>query len=174
MKYEHIPTPQSNKTKRLATWLFICGAILFVVSGIKVIPFRFVPQIIAIGALTASIMLMGRFLLRAYAYRIDDMGDGDEIFVDEITRAARYTVCRLELKKLVKMTKWEDYPQEERGKKRYNYSPDAFGGGTYVLEFIDSAYDITAPRIRIKILPDERLTAILEGVIAQNTQNTEE
>ena len=174
MKYEYIPTPQNNKTKRLATWLFICGAILFAASGIKIIPFRFIPQILALCSLTASIMLMGRFLLRAYAYRIEDMGEGDELMVDEITKNMRYTVCRLELKKLVKLTKWEEYPKDERGKKRYNYSPDAFGDGTYVLEFIDSAYDVTAERIRIRILPDEKLTALFEESIAQNSQNTEE
>ena len=170
MKHEYIPTPSTNKTKRLATWLFICGAILFVVSGIKVIPFRFIPQIAALCSLTASIMLMGRFLLRAYSYRIEDMGEGDELFVDEITRNMRYTVCRLELKKLVKMTKWEEYPKEERGKKRYNYSPDAFGDCTYVLEFIDSAYDVTAERIRVRLLPDEKLIELFSQAISQNTE----
>ena len=118
-------------------------------------------------------MLIGRFLLRAYAYRIEDMGEGDEIFVDEITRNTRYTVCRLELKKLVKMTKWEDYPKDERGKKRYNYSPDAFGDGSYVLEFIDSAYDVTADRIRIRITPDEKMLAIFNEIIAGNSETEE-
>lgn len=173
MKHEFIPTPSNNKTKRLATWLFICGVILFVVGGIKVIPFRFVPQIAALGALTASIMLIGRYLLRAYAYRIEDMGEGDEIFVDEITRSTRYTVCRLELKKLVKITKWENYPKDERGKKRYNYSPDAFGDGSYVLEFIDSVYDVTADRIRIRITPDEKMLAIFNEIIEKNSETEE-
>lgn len=174
MKYEIIPTPQTNKTKRLATWLFICGVILFIAGGVKAIPFRFVLQLAALVALTASIMLIGRFLLRAYAYRIDDMGDGFELFVDEITRSARYTVCRMELSKLVAVTKWEDYGKEERTKKRYSYCPDAFGDGSYVLEFIDSAYDVTTDRIRVRIAPDEKLLSIFNEALARNKEAAEE
>ena len=174
MKYEFIPTPQNNRTKRLATWLFICGIILFIAGGVKIIPFRFILQLVALATLTASIMLMGRFLLRAYAYRIEDMGEGDELFVDEITRRSRYTVCRMELSKLVSVRKWEEYSKEERAKKRYSYCPDAFGDGSYVLEFSDSAYDITAERIRVRIAPDEKLLSILNESIARNSQNTDE
>ena len=170
MKHEFIPTPSTNKTKRLATSLFFGGVILFVVGGIKLIPFRSVIQILSLAALTASIMLIGRFLLRAYAYRIEDAGEGDELFVDEITRSSRYTVCRMELSKLVRVTKWEDYSKEERGKKRYNYSPDAFGEGSYVLEFIDSAYDVTAERIRVRITPNNTLLEIFENAIKNNTE----
>ena len=174
MKYEIIPTPQTNKTKRLATWLFICGVILFIAGGVKVIPFRFVLQLAALAALTASIMLIGRFLLRAYAYRIDDLGEGFEFFVDEITRSTRYTVCRMELSKLVSVTKWEDCGKDERAKKRYSYCPDAFGDGSYVLEFVDSAYDVTADRIRVRIAPDEKLLSILNEAVARNNETAEE
>ena len=174
MKYEFIPTPQTNKTKQLATWLFIFGIILFIAGGIKVIPFHFILQLASLASLTASIMLMGRFLLRAYSYRIEDMGEGDEFFIDEITRRTRYTVCRIELSKLVSLCKWEEYSKEERAKKRYNYCPDAFGDGSYVLEFIDSAYDITAERIRVRITPDEKLISIFNEAISKNREAREE
>ena len=170
MKYEFIPTPQNNKTKRLATWLFICGIILFITGGLKAIPFRSALQLASLASLTASIMLMGRFLLRAYSYRIEDMGEGDELLVDEITRRSRYTVCRVELSKLVSVCKWENCSKENRAKKRYNYSPDPFGEGAYLLEFIDSAYDVTADRIRVRITPDEKLLAIFNEAIARNNQ----
>ena len=174
MKYEFIPTPETNKTKRLATCLFICGILLFIVGGIKIIPFHFVIQLASLATLTASILLMGRFLLRAYSYRIEDMGEGDELLIDEITRRTRYTVCRIELSKLLSVCKWEEYGKEERAKKRYSYCPDAFGDDSYVLEFYDGAYGVTADRIRVRITPDERLLSIFNEAIAKNTQNAEE
>ena len=98
MKFEYIPVPKSNKTKKIATCFFFAGLILFVLGGVKMIPFSSVIQFAAVVAFTTSILLVGRFLLRSYAYRIEDMGEGDELFVDEITRKARFSVCRLEMK----------------------------------------------------------------------------
>lgn len=168
MKYEYIPIPKNNKTKKMAVSFFFGGLILFVIGGLKMIPFRSAIQLAAIASFTVSIMLVGCFLLRYYAYRIEDMGEGDEFFVDEITRKTRYSVCRLEMKKLVGVYKWSELSKEERGKKRYNYCPDAFTPEAYILEFIDSNYDITSERIRVAIQPDEKLLAMLNDASEKN------
>lgn len=175
MKYEYIPIPKNNKTKKIAVSFFFAGAVLFTVGGLKMIPFRSLLQLAAIASFTVSIMLVGRFLLRYYAYRIEDMGEGDELFVDEITRKTRYSVCRLEMRKLVGIYKMSELSREERGKKRYNYCPDAFTSDAYLLEFVNSDYDNTAEHIRISIQPDEKLIAILNETLEKNRgENSEE
>lgn len=168
MKYEHIPTPQNNKTRKIATCFFFSGLILFVVGGVKMIPFRSIIQVAAMASFTISILLVGRFLLRSFAYRIEDMGEGDEFFVDEITRKSRYSVCRLEMRKLVAVHDRRQLSKDERAKKHYNYCPDAFSDESYVLEFVDSEYDVTSERIRIRIQPDEKLLSILKETALQN------
>ena len=174
MKYEYIPTPKSNKTKKIATCFFFSGLILFVVGGVKMIPFRGVIQVASMAAFTISILLVGRFLLRAYAYRIEDMGEGDEFFVDEITRKTRYSVCRLEMSKLVAVYDRRQLSKDERSKKHYNYCPDAFADESYILEFIDSIYDITSERIRVRIQPDEKLLSILKETAEQNSERNDQ
>ena len=168
MKYEYIPVPRSNKTKKMATSFFFGGIILFVAGGVKMIPFRSALQLAAIAAFTISILLVGRFLLRSYAYRIEDFGDGDEFVVDEITRRTRYSVCRLEMRKLAATYKRSELSKSERDKKHFNYCPDAFTPEAYILEFIDSNYDITSERIRVAIQPDEKLLAMLNDASEKN------
>ena len=172
MKYEYIPVPKKNKVKRVATLLFFLGLAMFVVGGVKVIPFRVVFQIAALVAFTSAIMLVGRFLLRAYGYRIEDFGEGDEFVVNEITRSTCVTVCRLELSKLTAIKKWDELSKEERGKKFYNYSPDPYADGTYLLEFADSAYETDCEPIRVRVLPDDKLIPIL--IEYQNAATSDE
>lgn len=174
MKYEHIPVPKNNKTKKIATSFFFIGLILFVAGGVKMIPFRSVLQLAAVASFVVSILLVGRFLLRYFAYRIEDLGEGDEFFVDEITRKTRYSVCRLEMRKLVSVRKFSELSKDERAQKRYNYCPDAFTSDAYMLEFIDSQYDITSERICVTIQPDEKLLAILQEAARNNEANDED
>ena len=174
MKFEYIPVPKSNKTKKIDTCFFVAGLILFVLGGVKMIPFSSVIQFAAVAAFTTSILLVGRFLLRSYAYRIEDMGEGDELFVDEITRKARFSVCRLEMKKLVAVYDRKTLSKEEKSKRHYNYCPDAFANDSYILEFINSEYDISSERIRIRIQPNEKMLEILNAAIAANKEISEE
>ena len=170
MKYEYFPTPKNNKTKKMATSFFFLGLILFVLGGLKLIPFRSVIQLAAVASFVVSIMLVSRFLLRYYAYRVEDMGEGDEFFVDEITRRTRFSVCRLEMAKLIGVRRLSDVPNEEKNKKRYNYCADAFTKDAYMLEFIDSKYDVTSENIRVIIQPDEKLLGILEAAVRANSE----
>ncbi len=162
MKYEYIPMPKKNKVKHVATLLFFLGLAMFLVGGVKLIPFRVVFQMASLVAFTAAIMLVGRFLLRAYGYRIEDFGEGDEFVVNEITRATCVCVCRLELSKLTAVKKWDELSKDERGKKFYNYSPDPYADGTYLLEFVESSYAPNSDPIRVRILPDDKLLSLLE------------
>lgn len=173
MKYEYIPIPKSNKTKRIATCFFFGGIVLFVLGGIKLIPFRLLLQFASIACFTLSIFMVGRFLLRSYAYRIEDMGEGDEFFVDEITRKARFYVCRLELSKLVSVRKHSELSREERSRRHYNYCPDALCDDSYMLEFKDSSYDVTSDVILVRIQPDDKLLSLLNEAVESNSNKGE-
>ena len=174
MKFEYIPVPKSNKTKKIATCFFFGGLVLFVIGGVKMIPYNSVIQFAAVASFTTSILLVGRFLLRSYAYRIEDMGEGDELFVDEITRKARFSVCRLEMKKLVAVYDRKTLSKEEKSKKHYNYCPDAFAEDSYILEFLNSEYDISSERIRIRVQPDEKMLEILNAALEANREKSDE
>ena len=170
MKYEYIPVPKKNKMKKISISLFLSGLIVFIIGGIEAIPFRVGLQLGSAILLVASIAVVVKYALKAYRYRIDDCGDGDEFFIDEITRSACFTVCRLELSKLVAVKKWSECDKELRSKKRYSYCPDILGDDTYLLEFFESKYDNSDKIIRIRLTPDEKLVSILTDVAAKNAE----
>lgn len=170
MKYEYIPIPKSNRMKKIAIALFFGGLITVIVGAINVIPFRGAIQFCGVVLMTMSIMVMVKCVLKAYRYRIEDLGEGDELLVDEITRNACVTVCRLELSKLKSVKKWEECGKELRSKRRYSYCPDVLESGTYLIEFHESNYDNTAETIRIRLSPDEKLISIFNAYTAKNAE----
>lgn len=171
MKYEYVPFSKNSKTKKMALSFFFGGLILFVIGGIKAIPFRSVIQLASIASLTVSILLVGRFMLRAYAYIVKDFGEGDELVIDEIMRKSRCSVCRLELKKLTAVRRLSELPNDEKKKKRYNYCPDAFASDAYALDFVDGNYDTSTETIRIVLQPDKKLVSIFNEALDMNLQN---
>lgn len=173
MKYEHIPVPKRSKIKWVSALFLIGGIIVTLVGGINLIPYRSIVQIGGIVLLAVSIMIMAKYATKGYRYRIEDIGEGDEFFVDELTRTSNVTVCRLELSKLISVKAWKDCDKELRGKKRYSYCPDILGEGTYLLEFEGSGYDNTDKIIRIRLTPDERLVSIFTEWVAKNSGNIE-
>lgn len=173
MKYEHIPVPKRSKIKWVSALFLIGGIIVTLVGGISLIPYRSIVQIGGIVLLAVSIMIMAKYATKGYRYRIEDLGEGDEFLVDELTRTSNVTVCRLELSKLISVKAWKDCDKELRSKKRYSYCPDILGEGTYLLEFEGSGYDNTDKIIRIRLTPDERLVSIFTEWVAKNSGNIE-
>lgn len=173
MKFSYIPTNKSTKMKRLVLSLFFIGLILFIIGGLKVISFKSIIQAVSIIPFIIAIMLSSRYLIRVHSYRIEDVGEGLELFVDEITRSSAYTVCRLELKKLLLVAPLKDYPKEDRKKRRYDYRADLFEKDSYVLEFSDGTYDASSEKIRIILSANEEMLDILEKILEENKQITE-
>ena len=173
MKYNYIPTNKSTKMKKLVLSLFFIGLILFIIGGLKVISFKGIIQAISVIPFIIAIMLASRYLIRVHSYRIEDVGEGLELFVDEITRSSAYTVCRLELKKLLLVTSLKDYPKDDRKKRRYDYRADLFEKDSYVLEFLNGTYDASSEKIRIILSLNEEMLGILKKILEENKQITE-
>ena len=159
--------------KKLVISLFFFGLILFVIGGLKAISFRSIIQAISIIPFVLSIMLASRYLIKAYSYRIEDEGEGLELFVDEITRSSVYTVCRLELKKLLSVTPLKDCAKEDKRKRRYDYRADPFEKDSYILEFSDGTYDASPEKIRIILSNNKEMLKILEEILEENKRSTE-
>ena len=170
MKFRYLPTQKNNKTKKLVLSLFFFGLLLFLLGGLKAISFKSIIQAISIIPFIASIVLASRYLIKAYAYRIEDDGDGLELFVDEITRSSVYTVCRLELKKLLSVTPLKEYSKEDKKKRRYDYRGDLFEKDAYILEFRDGTYDASPDKIRLILSKNDEMIKILEQVLEENNQ----
>ena len=170
MKFSYIPAQKNNKTKKLVISLFFLGLILFIIGGLKAIIFKSIIQAISIIPFVLAIMLASRYLIKVHAYRIEDEGEGLELFVDEITRNSAYTVCRLELKKLLSVTPLKEYSKEDKKKRRYDYRGDLFEKNAYILEFLDGTYDASPEKIRIILSYNEEMLKILECVLEENKQ----
>ena len=138
---------------------------VFFASGIEGILYPAVMQMISVMIITVTIMLMGRYLLRHYLYRVTDDGEGIDFVVDEISRRGRYTVCRLALSQLVSATEWSDETKPHKGVKIYNYCVDVKPVGSWLLDFEDGE-----DHIFIRLSPDDRLKSIFAEAVANNVQ----
>lgn len=162
MTYEYMPTPKNQWIKTLCMGLFFGALVLFGASGLKdVIRMPWLLQFLAICMMTVSILLMGRYLLRYYLYRVEEV-DGDVDFtVTEITRRGGTTVCRMGLSQLRSVKEWNEENKPPRGKKIYHYCVDARPVGSCLLEFADGE-----DAIYIRFSPDEKMVEILKNALS--------
>ena len=162
MTYEYMPPAKNQWIKTLCMGVFFGALVLFMVSGVKdLLPIPWLFQFAAVAMMTASIMLMGRYLLRYYMYRIEEVSGGVDFTVTEITRRGGTTVCRLGLSQLRAVKEWNDQNKPPRGKKLYNYCADARPEASLVLEFSDGG-----EIIYIRCSPDERMTELFRRALS--------
>ena len=161
--YEYIPEGSRSGMKRLCLWLFVAAILLFFASGFEGMLYPSVMQMVSVAIITVTIMLMGRYLLRHYLYRVADDGEGMDFRVDELSRRGRVTVCRLALAQLVSAKEWNDETKPPRGTKLYNYCGEIKPCDSWILEFEDGE-----DRIYIRLSPDDTLKQyFLEAVAAR-------
>lgn len=166
--YEYIPNPPKKKAKTVGMTLFILSLVIFFVSGIKGIAYPAILQTAAIVLMTAAILLVGKYLTRAYRYRVERTSGEYELIVDEISKTSSVTVCRLELQKLCKVEAWTKGYKPPKRAKIYDYCVDVAPTDSYLLTFLDAAFSMNGEKIYVRISPDERLIEILEGFLKQN------
>ena len=163
--YEYIPEGKRKGMKGLCMGLFVGAVVLFFASGIEGMLYPSVMQMAAVIILAVAIMLMGRYLLRHYLYRIADDGEGLDFLVDELSRRGRYTVCRLGLSKLLSAEPWSDETKPKGSKKIYNYCVEMKPRDSWILEFEDGE-----DRIYVRLSPDEKLIAYFREAVAARRQ----
>ena len=154
--YQYMPKGDRGKLKGICMAMFAGGVVLFFASGIKGILYPAIMQTAAVLIITATIMIMGRYLLRHYLYRIADDGEGLDFLVDEISRNGRYTICRLSISQLVSARPYGDDVKPQKGTKVYNYCVEIKPRDSWLLEFLDGE-----DRIFVRISPDDKLKEIV-------------
>ena len=157
--YEYIPNPKKKKAKVLGTVLFFLSLVLFAMSGFKAFAYTGVLQTVSIAMMSAAILIMGRYLLKSYLYRIEENGD---FVVEEISRTMCYAVCRLELSKLTDLRPWSKEAKPKKV-KLYNYCVDLAPADSYRLTFLDGE-----ETIYIRFSPDEKMLSLLQAALAEN------
>ena len=166
--YEYIPTPPKKKAKTVGMTLFILSLIIFFVSGIEGMAYPAILQMVAIITMTVAILLVGKYLTRAYRYRVEKTNGEYEFIVDEISKTSMVTVCRLELSKLSAVEAWTKGYKPPKGARIYNYCVDIAPADSYLLTFLDGAFSMNGENIYVRVCPDERLIEILENFLKQN------
>ena len=166
--YEYIPNPPKKKAKTVGMTLFVLSLVIFFVSGIAGMAYPAILQTVAVVMMTAAILIVGKFLTRAYRYRVEKTGGEYEFIVDEISKTSMVTVCRLELAKLCKIEPWTKGYKPPKDARIYNYCVDIAPADSYLLTFLDGAFSVNGENIYVRISPDEKLTEILEGFLTQN------
>lgn len=167
MNYEYMPKANNGKMKGICTGLFAGAVVLFGASGLKdVFPMPWLMQFVSICMLTVAIMLMGRYLLRYYLYRVEQTRDGVDFTVDEITRRGRVTVCRLSLGALISISRWDEEHKPPKGKKIYNYCVDARPAESWLLTFADGD-----DMLYIRFSPDDKMRVMFENAVIGREEN---
>ncbi len=173
--YEYIPEGKRAGMKGLCMALFAAAIVLFMTSGLEFMPYPSLMQSVSVIMIAVAIMLMGRYLLRHYLYRIADDGEGPDFMVDELSRRGRYTVCRLGLSHLIMAEPWSENNKPRGSAKVYNYCVEMRPKDSWLLVFEDGE-----DRIYIRLSPDEKLISYFRDAVAlrkdgeQYFGNTEE
>ncbi len=153
--YEYIP--KAKKVKVVSSALFFLALALFAASGLPIFAYRGVLQFVSVLLFAVSLLL---FCKKQYIYRIEET----DLVIEELSRSARVTVCRLEKAKLQKMEKWQKGLKPQKGAKIYNYCVDIAPENSYLLTFTDGAYAPYCKDICVRFQPDEKMVRLLGGL----------
>lgn len=162
--YEIIPK-RTNKAPEYVCFIMIITAFLAMFfTTLPSLPFRSLMQLGALILLGVALMLLGRYVYKAYAYAIIQTDEGELDFtVTELKRRSRITVCRIGLngiEKIVKVTKEnkKEIEAERRGRKVFNYCVDMSPTEEYYI-FSEECGE----SLLIKLSPDEKLFELISG-----------
>ena len=98
--YEHIPCKTNKKAHYVIIILFAAAALLLLLSYLlEGMPFLWMIQLVAIVFLMAAVLIVTRYISKAYIYRIEESDRGRDLTVTEANSMGkrRITVCRISL-----------------------------------------------------------------------------
>lgn len=132
--YRYIPKQEKTRAKRLACFLFAVSLLVFALSGIRDLPYRFAAQGVSFALITAAIMVAVRYLFRSYCYMIQENDGSVDLDVYELSRSGSVLVCRLSMASLKSITPLSAF-KRSKGQRLYNYCADIKPKNAQVLEF---------------------------------------
>lgn len=165
--YEYNPELPKKRERLISVILLLLGVALFVFSQVKGIPFPIIYQLLALAALTAFIILLSRYLMRRYTYRIMPRSHtGDDLPPDFVVTeyyGRRITVvCRVsvdDVEEIVPIAKENrrEWKSKQGGRFFYDYTADLFSKNRFLIVVTDGEHRFTA-----RILADETLLRFLK------------
>ena len=166
---QYIPSQQNHRAKKTATAFFFCSLVLFLVSGIQIVPYRSVIQLISFSLMTVAILICVRFLFRSYCYRLESGEQGVDFVVLELSKRGAVTVCRLSSNALLSVERLTHELAAEKKKtkgiKIYNYCVDIAPNNALLLCFSDSTYSPSDTPVCLKIQSDEAFENALRAFV---------
>jgi len=160
--YEYSPTLTKRKERLISILLLFLGLCLFGFSQVEGIPFPIIYQALGLFSLTATIILISRYLMRRYVYSIVPRENGPADGVPDFVVTEYYgrrisVVCRVsladveEILPITKETK-KTVREKQKGRLFYDYTADLFSQNRYLLTITDGEHRFSA-----RLLADEEL-----------------
>ncbi len=166
--YEYAPKPKRRREKLILALSLIFGALSFAFSLFEWMLYPAVCQLAAVGFFTVSVVMLSRYLLRDYVYRVEPRGwdeDGPlDLTVTEIYGKRRQVVCRVALSDIresvrVNAENRKSLAKATKGKRLFVYTPEMGDGEAVLLTVSDGD-----TQYFVKICADEGLfSALLIG-----------
>lgn len=161
--YVYHPQFQKKKEKLLSLFLAALGIAFYIGSQIPNAPIPGVIQILGVGCLAGSILLISMCILRSYSYELVQNEEGKTDFVITEHYSRRKTVvCRVELESVISVVPFEkdaDSSVEKKEKKTvYSYTGILFDEKRYSVEM-----QAHGEHFFVIICADERLLELLSN-----------
>ena len=138
------------------------GLSLFGFSQIKSIPFPVIYQLLGLVSLTAFIILVSRYMMRRYVYRVEPRSDGTpseapDFVVTEYYGRRVSVVCRVSvaaIEEILPITREnrKEIKEKQNGRLFYDYTADLYSQNRYLVTVTDGEHRFCA-----RILADEEL-----------------
>lgn len=159
--YEY--TPERKKTREWLTACLLTGIAFafYFVSQIPKIPYPALFQLVAVFFLVGTVMIVTRFAMRKFTYRIEqtEQGLNDFVIIEQYGKKTT-TICRISVDRIREVIRPNKENRRElaermKGKRVYHNTAEFFAPDLCVLEVSDDESE--GDRFFIKFCADEIL-----------------
>ena len=175
--YEY--TPNRKKGREIITSLLLLGfgVVVYYVSLIPKVPYPVLFQIITVMLAAVAVLIVGKFVLRSYTYRVeprerdDDPNAHDFVIIEHYGRRST-VVCRIgteQIRNLVRPSKANrnELARQMKGRKIYRYTAEFAPPDLCVVE-ANADPNEDAEVICLKICADNSLLSLLQSFSNSN------
>ena len=156
--YAYHPKFQKKKEKLLAWFLVALGVVFYITSQYPAAPIPGVLQIVGIGSLAGSILVVSMYILRSYSYELVEGEEGKTDFViTEYYSRRKMVVCRVGLDCIASVVPFDPNRKKEKNTV-YTYTGVLFDEKRYLVEM-----NAHGEHFFVIICADETLLNFLSG-----------
>lgn len=164
--YEYAPQFEKKKEKLLALTLAALGVGIYFAAYVPGVPFPGVIQLLAMGLIAATILILTMYVLRRYRYRVEAREGATETATPDFVIVEHYgrretVVCRVSLSSILSVLPVDAAHESEvraakESKHFYNYTGLLFDRSCYCVKMEEGGTPFY-----ILLCADERLLELL-------------